>query len=80
MQTQLTAPARARTAVRPRCWGCRDRGYVFVGDDDSLPIRRACGLCADRPTPDADFWGHALLEEPAGDVDDDGRFSLDGAA
>jgi len=66
----------------PVCAPCRGRGWVYAGDDDSPPSKVACGRCGGQPALAAglDRWRHVLVEEPAGDVDDDGRFSLDGDA
>ncbi len=60
----------------PVCAPCRGRGWVYATiDDDSMPIKQTCRRCAGT----FDRWGHALVEEPAGDVDEAGVFVGDAA-
>ena len=79
MRANRTATAQNRPAERPNCWACHDRGWTFIGDDRSLPIRRSCTYCTDQPAEDFDFWGMTSAEEPGGDVDESGRFVSDAA-
>ncbi len=60
------------------CRGCNGKGWFYAGDDDSLPIRRACLLCSPGQR-DLTFYGRPV-EEVAGDLDDNGRYYLDGDA
>ena len=68
-----------RSTERPNCWACRDRGWTFIGDDYSLPIRRTCARCTGLPARDLAFWGMVPTEVPAGDVDEFGVYVDDAA-
>ncbi len=67
------------TADRPICYVCRDKGWYLV-ETDGMPAGRSCSRCSGAPAEDLDRWGHRLIEEPSGDVDDGGVYRLDGDA
>ena len=68
----------SRSIENPRCRQCRDRGWYYIDVGREWPERELCRRCADEPAYDR--WGHVLIEEPVGDIDDAGRFFLDGDA
>jgi hypothetical protein len=68
-------PVVTLVVVPSACSACRGRGWQYVTDDDSWPTKQPCGRC----TGAFDRWDHALIEEPAGDVDDHGIYVGDAA-
>ncbi len=75
-------PALTLVIAPPVCAPCRGRGWVYVThDDDSWPVKTTCSRCAGQPAhaDGLDRWGHVLVEEPAGDVNEFGVFIADAA-